>query len=144
MQLVKSIVRPVWCADQAGPFPTTPYPGRSRQPEGEPARLARQDLRDGAAKVLTRCHPADGRARDQGVTNCPNAVLHPWLERELAAILAGIPDSDPAVESTIRRSWERWQDGLTIKPTLLEELPPLRMLLVLDNLAGASPPANFP
>jgi hypothetical protein len=25
---------------------------------------------------------------------------------------------------------------LTVKPTLLSELPPLRMLLVLDNLAG--------
>ena len=40
-----------------------------------------------------------------------------------------------------RRSWERWQDGLTIKPTLLSVLPPLRMLLVLDNLAGHKTPA---
>ncbi len=42
---------------------------------------------------------------------------------------------------TIHGSWQRWQDGLTIKPTLLTELPPLRMLLVLDNLAGHKTPA---
>src|ERR1700754_4562113 len=31
--------------------------------------------------------------------------------------------------------------GSSAKPTLLEELPPLRMLLVLDNLAGHKTPA---
>ena len=36
--------------------------------------------------------------------------------------------------------WERWQEGLSIKPTLLAELPPLRMLLVLDNLASHKTP----
>jgi hypothetical protein len=128
---------PVWCTDQAGPFQTTPYPGRSWRPAGEPARLPHEYLRDGTAKVLTLFHPADGRARVQGVTSCPNAVLHPWLKREPAAILAGMPEP----EATIRRPWERWQDGLTLKPTLPEELPPLRMLLVLDNLAGHKAPA---
>jgi hypothetical protein len=70
------------------------------------------------------------------VTSCPNAVLNPWLKRELAAILAGMPEPNAVAETGSRRSWERWQDGLPIKPTLLSELPPLRMLLVLDNLAG--------
>jgi hypothetical protein len=32
--------------------------------------------------------------------------------------------------------WERWQEGLSIRFTLPEDLPPLRMLLALDNLAG--------
>ena len=35
-----------------------------------------------------------------------------------------------------RAAWERWQQGLVVKPTLPELLPPLRMLLVLDNLTG--------
>ncbi len=35
---------------------------------------------------------------------------------------------------------ERWQAGLAVKPTLPTELPPLRMLLVLDNLAGHKTP----
>jgi DDE superfamily endonuclease len=132
---------PVWCTDQAGPFQTMPYPGRSWRPAGEPAHLPHEYLRDGTAKVLTLFHPADGRVRVQGATSCPNAVLHPWLKRELVAILAGVPEPDAVAVATIRRSWERWQDGLTIKPTLLEELPPLRMLLVLDNLAGHKTPA---
>jgi hypothetical protein len=37
-------------------------------------------------------------------------------------------------------SLPRWQRGLTVKPTLAQRLPPLRMLLVLDNLAGHKTP----
>ena len=74
----------VWCTDQAGPFQTVPHPGQSWRPEGEPARQPHEYLRDGTAKVLTLFHPADGQVRLEGVTACPNAVLHPWLKRELA------------------------------------------------------------
>jgi hypothetical protein len=158
----------VWCADQAGPFQTVPQPGPSWQPECEPARQPHEYLRDGTAKVLTLFHPADGRVRLEGATSCPNAVLHPWLRRELSAILEGLPsppasadvapagaadvapagaaDVAPAGAADVappasadvatRVAWERWQDGLTVKPTLPPELPPMRMLLVLDNLAG--------
>jgi DDE superfamily endonuclease len=128
---------PVWCADQAGPFQTMPYPGPSWQPECEPARQPHEYLRDGTAKVLTLFHPADGRVRLEGVTSCPNAVLHPWLRRELSAVLGGLPAAAaPPADAAAHLAWERWQDGLTVKPTLPSELPPLRMLLVLDNLAG--------
>ncbi len=127
---------PVWCADQAGPYQTIPYPGRSWRPVGDPARQPHEYLRDGTAKILTLFHPADGRVRSEGVTSCPNAVLHPWLKRELADILAAMPDPPAEPATGWRAAWERWQEGLTVKPTLLSELPPLRMLLVLDNLAG--------
>ena len=80
----------VWCADQAGPFQTVPQPGPSWRPEGEPARQPHEYLRDGTAKVLTLFHPADGRVRLEGVTTCPNAVLHPWLQvASCPPILAG-------------------------------------------------------
>ncbi len=87
--------------------------------------------------------PADGKVRLGGVTTCTNAVLHPWLKRELAVVLASTPkpQAKAATTEVSRKTWERWQDGLTIKPTLLPELPPLRMLLVLDNLAGHKTPA---
>jgi len=85
--------------------------------------------------VLTLLHPADGRGRVEGVTNCPNGVLHPWLKRELSAILAGLPEVPPTAKAS-RAQWQRWQEGLSVKPTLSAELPPLRMLLVLDNLTG--------
>jgi hypothetical protein len=132
----------VWCCDQAGPFQTMPYPGVSWQPEGQPARRSHDYLRNGTAKVLTLLHPADGRVRVEGATTCPNAVLHGWLKRELSAILAELPApreppaGDAVAAAAARAAWERWQAGLTVKPTLLAELPPLRMLLVLDNLAG--------
>jgi hypothetical protein len=133
----------VWCTDQAGPFQTVPYPGQSWRPEGDPARLPHEYLRAGTAKILTLFHPADGHVRLHGVTTCPNTVLHGWLKRELTAILAELP-TPPAPsaqdEAAVRTAWERWQEGLTVKPTLLSKLPPLRMLLVLDNLAGHKTP----
>jgi hypothetical protein len=130
----------VWCTDQAGPYQTVPYAGQSWRPEGDPARLPHEYLREGTAKALTLFRPADGHARVEGVTACPNAVLHPWLKRELAAILAAMPDPPAEPATGWRAAWERWQEGLAIKPTLLSELPPLRMLLVLDNLAGHKTP----
>ena len=74
---------PVWCTDQAGPYQTIPYAGQSWRPEGRPARQPHEYLRDGTAKALTLFRPADGHVRLKGVTACPNAVLHPWLKREL-------------------------------------------------------------
>jgi DDE superfamily endonuclease len=134
---------PVWCTDQAGPFQTVPYPGQSWRPDGAPARQPHEYRRDGTAKVLTLFRPADGRVRIKGVTSCPNPVLHGWLKQELAAVLAAMPTPPARAIATVaevRTAWERWQEGLTVKPTLLGELPPLRMLLVLDNLAGHKTP----
>jgi hypothetical protein len=131
---------PVWCTDQAGPYQTVPYAGQSWRPQTRPARLPHEYLRDGTAKALTLFHPADGHVRLHGVTACPNAVLHPWFKRELADILAAMPAPAPAPATGWRPAWERWQEGLSIKPTLPEEPSPLRMLLVLDNLAGHKTP----
>ena len=125
----------VWCEDEAGPFQAIPHPGPSWQPEGHPARQPHEYIRNGTAKVLTRFHPADGRVRVEGMTTCPNAVLHPWLERELTAILATLPDPPPTADVS-RATWERWQAGLSQPITRPAELPALRVLLVLDHLAG--------
>lgn len=130
----------MWCADQAGPFPTMPHEGASWGPEGEPARLPHEYVRNGTAKVLTLFHPATGTVRLEGVTTCPNSVLHPWLQRELSDILAGLPSPAPTAASS-RKAWEQWQAGLTVRITLPAELPPLRLLLVVDNLAGHKTPA---
>jgi hypothetical protein len=105
-------------------------------------RYAATYLRQGTAKLLTLFHPADGQVRVQGVTHCPNAVLHPWLKRELSAILAQLPPPSPALDAlTTQQMWQRWQQGLSHRFTLPAQLPPLRLLLVLDNLAGHKTPA---
>lgn len=131
---------PVWCGDQAGPFPTMPHPGTSWEPQGEPARLPHEYIRNGTAKVMTLFHPATGTTRLEGTTTCPNVVLHPWLKRELSEILASLPAPTPTTDAS-RTAWERWQAGLKVRITLPAEPPPLRMLLVLDNLAGHKTPS---
>ena len=127
----------MWCCDEAGPFQTVPHPG-GISPEGDPARQPHEYMRNGTAKVLTLFHPADGRVRIEGVTTCPNAVLHPWLKRESSeSCRIGRPASHG---EGVAGAWQRWQAGLAVQPTLPAESPPLRMLLVLDNLAGHKTP----
>ena len=100
-------------------------------------RQPHEYIRNGTAKLMTVFHPASGQVRAKGVTSCPNIVLHPWLKQELSSILAALPaptlGMDPAV---IRSLWAEWYEGLSAPPTLPDDLPPLRMLLVQDNLAG--------
>ena len=75
----------------------------------------------------------------EGTTTCPNTVLHPWLKRELSAIRAELPALPPTADRS-RAAWERWPLGLKVRITLPEQLPPLRVLLELDNLVGHKTP----
>jgi len=131
----------VWTEDEAGPYQTLPYPGYHWH-EGEPLHYPHEYVREGTAKPASGgFEPATGEVRVKGVYQSTNAILHPWLEEELEAILAKLPEPTESLSPKLspeenRARWERWQEGLTVKITLPEELPPLRMLLVLDNLAG--------
>ena len=128
---------PVWTEDEAGPYQTRPYPGQHWHPADQPVRYPHEYVRAGTAKQLTLFHPASGEVRVKGVRQCPNAVLHPWLKAELTAILATLPEPTEVVSPADQRQrWTRWQEGLTVRISLPEELPPLRLLLVLDNLTG--------
>jgi len=131
-----------WTVDQAGPYGTRPYVGPSWQPEEHPARLPHEYVRQGTAKMLTLFHPATGEVRVTGVSSVTNDVLHGWLQEELTAILTTLPPpaDEPGGEER-RAQWARWQEDLTSKPTLPADPPPLRMLLVLDNLAGHRTPS---
>ncbi len=126
----------VWGMDEAGPYQAIPQPGRCWQPLTCPARYPHEYIRHGTAKLLTLFHPSTGTVRVKGVQNCPNAVLHAWLKQQLLTILAGLPSASLLEEDDLRASWERWQVGLTRKLTLPVDLPPLRLLLIMDNLAG--------
>lgn len=128
----------VWCEDEAGPYGTIPYPGASWQPESTPACYSHEYAREGTAKLITLFHPKTGEVRVKGVTNTRNTTLHEWLQTELTAILTTLPEPKPLTDPHANRlHWESWREGLTVKASLLSEaLPPLRLLLVMDNLAG--------
>ena len=126
----------VWNQDEAGPYQTKPYPGASWQPSGQPVRQAHEYIRSGTAKMLTLFHPRSGAVRIQGVTSATNAVLHPWLKAQCTAILDALPTPTVADTATPTALWQVWQQGLSQLIILPTALPPLRMLLVWDNLAG--------
>jgi transposase len=122
----------LWCQDEAGPYQTKPYPGESWEPWGEPARQPHEYVRNGTAKLLTLFRPATGTVRAKGVTSAPNAILHPWLTEELSAILAGLPAVTlPDEDRPEAARWKTWLGHAPRTP-----LPPLRVILIWDNLAG--------
>jgi hypothetical protein len=126
---------PVWCEDEAGPFQAIPQPGASWEPTGVPVRQPHEFIRGGTAKLLTLFRPATGLVRGEPVERTTNAILHPWLKRELAAILADTPRGEGAGEH-----WQAW-DTWGYAPERLARYtdtpaPAIRLLLVLDNLAG--------
>ena len=121
-----------WCQDEAGPYQTKPSPGESWEPIGKPARQPHAYVRDGTAKLLPLFRPATGAVRAKGVTSAANAVLHPWLEEELTAILAALPKvTTSEAERPAAARWETWLGRPPRQP-----VPPLRLILVWDNLAG--------
>ena len=131
----------VWCEDEAGPFQAVPHSGVSWQPRGRPATQPHEYIRGGTTKILTLFHPATGQVRLQSAACCTNAVLHPWLRERLSAILAELPPPVPSRDPAVTRAaWKVWQAGLTMPFTLPHDLPPLRLLLVWDNLTGHKTP----
>jgi hypothetical protein len=131
----------VVCQDEAGPYQTVPYAGPRWAPVGHPLCQPHAYLRLGTAKLLTLFRPATGHGQAQGVTACPNAVLHPWLKTAVLAVLAPLPEAAPIVDAEANRaSWTRWQAGLHVRITLPAALPRLRLLLIWDNLTGHHTP----
>lgn len=122
----------MWCQDEAGPYQAIPQPGESWEPQGKAACQPHEYIRGGTAKLLTLFHPATGMVRAKGVTSATNAVLHPWLREELEQVLAALPEV--TVPETERPPLARWATWLGHEPA--EPLPPLRAILVWDNLAG--------
>ena len=94
--------------------------------------------RGGTAKLLTLFRPATGEVRATGVLSAPNAVLHPWLQEELQAILDAL-DQEPLPvrvalpeDHLLQRTWQHWYWSYE-RP---KPVPPLRLILIWDNLAG--------
>ncbi len=120
-----------------GPIRPSRSLGRSSQPEGHPVLQPHEYERGGTAKLLTLFRPATGELRAKGVLSVTNAVLHPWLQGELTKVLAEIekthPQAElpPEAERPLCAQWETWLGHPPRRPLL-----PLRIVLVLDNLAG--------
>jgi hypothetical protein len=124
--------------DEAGPYQAIPQPGVSWQPEGHPALQPHEYERGGTAKLLTLFRPATGKIRAKGVVSVTNAVLHPWLKEQLSAVLAELEKKQP--QESLPPEEERpraaqWKTWLWPQESA-QGLPPLRIILVMDNLAG--------
>lgn len=119
----------VYCEDEAGPYQAIPQPGTSWRRHEQPVRQPHEYLRGGTAKLLSLFRPASGEYRALGVRQTTNALLHPRLKRELGAVLAALPPL--AATAGPERQWAFW---LGYEPRT--QLPPLRLILIWDNLAG--------
>jgi transposase len=123
----------LWCQDEGGPYQGIPQPGASWQSEGDPAHRPHQYLRGGTAKLLTLLRPTNGEVRAEAVERTTNAILHPWLKRELEAILERCPPAPSEIPEG--RRWQDWD--ISPNASQLDRVfPPVRVLLIWDNLAG--------
>jgi transposase len=125
------------CEDEAGPYQAIPQPGASWQAERHPDVQPHEYERGGTAKLLTLFRPTTGEIRATGVRSVTNAVLHPWLKEQLSAVLAEVEKQCPTeslpseAERPPAAQWETWLGHPARWPK-----PHLRIVLVLDNLAG--------
>jgi hypothetical protein len=95
-------------------------------------------VRNGTAKLLTLFCPRSGELRAKGVPAAPNAVLHPWLEQELTAVLDHLPPASSVTDRAVNHAaWEVWQHGLNKRITLPAALPVLRLLSEIFKLVVA-------
>jgi hypothetical protein len=133
--LAEHLGLPLWCEDEAGPHQTLPLPGYVWQLEGEPGRQGHQDIRGKTCTFLTVFRPATGELRATPVDQSTNAILHPWLKEKLDTMPKQCPPPPEALPEERRR-----QHGDPFpEASHLDRLnPPLRLLLILDNLAGHS------
>jgi transposase len=128
----------LWGEDEAGPYQAIPQPGACWQPIGKPALRPHEYIRGGTAKMLTLFRPATGVVRAQPVEQATNAVLHPWLKRELEAVLA---QETPVLDREgPGRQWSDWgwseEEVARFDPRPPAERSPVRIVLVWDNLKG--------
>ena len=113
--------------------PTRPSPSRGRAggrwagPRACPTSTSGGDGQ--AADAVPASHRRGPR---QGGDNTPNTVLHPWLQAELPGCWRRGPRGRRAGRERGRRA--RWATWLGREPRTT--LPPLRLILVWDNLAG--------
>jgi hypothetical protein len=88
--------------------------------------------------MMTLFRPSTGILNAKGVLSVTNAVLHPWLKAQLGEMLAEIEKKHPRAElppEAERAQYAQWKTWLWPQESA-EGLPPLRIILVLDNLAG--------
>ncbi len=90
--------------------------------EGRPARA--RTRRPLAGRPLAR---RTSRKEDLSVSMIRANVVGP--------VFVLPPMVTPSTERN-RAEWKSWQEGLSVRMTLPKELPPLRMLVVWDNLVG--------
>src|SRR5690242_17295541 len=122
-------------------MPPGPSQGRVGKKTGKANLQPHEYLRDGGAKLMTLFRPATGEVRAKGVLSVTNAVLHPWLQEQLLSILENEEETRkqedrqpaPLEHTEVAAACHQWENWLGWK--LSERYPPLRMLLIWDNLA---------
>ena len=90
---------------------------------------------------MTLFRPATGEVRAKGVPSVTNAVLHPWLQEQLLELLESMDSEEtkgqkpsPSLSQETLAHSHQWETWLGWK--LSDRYPPVRMILIWDNLAG--------
>lgn len=127
----------LWNQDEAGPYHALPHEGEHWHPAGTPRLLPHESQRGGTATLVTLFRPATGVVRAKGVLSAPTVVLHPWLTEPFLQEVEAIERRHPAetfpaeADRPVCTPWETW-----LGHPLQQPRPPLRIMLIWENLAG--------
>ena len=121
--------------DPIRPFPRLGRPGKRKDSQFDRTTNTSEGI---PPKLLTLFRPATGELRAEPVERTTNAILHPWLKAQLLAILEQCPPAPEVVPEG--RRWQDW-DIYPAAEQLDRFFPPVRMLLIWDNLAGHKSPS---
>src|ERR671933_27544 len=115
---------------RSGPLPNdslSGFPLASGRPSGPvPARIGVRGYGEAPEVVSSSQWPGAGQGGSEVLLRGAPSLARSRADRH--------PGDPPRGDVLV--CWERWQEGLSVWSTLPESLPPLRMLLVLDNLFG--------
>jgi hypothetical protein len=85
-------------------------------------------------------HPADGYGCVKDVPRTTNAIVQAWLKDHLLTTLATLSSAVPRSAYVERLRWKMWREGLQRTVTWPRQLPPLCILLIMDNLVDYKTP----
>jgi hypothetical protein len=94
----------IWVEDEVGPYQAIPQAGQGWCETGRPVCQPHEYVRGDTAKLFTLFHPPTGELRAKGMTSSTNRVLHPWLESELATVLATLPEPNSRIHPAHHRA----------------------------------------
>ena len=126
----------VWGMDEAGPYQAIPQPGTQWQPLVSQLGTRTSTCATAPPNCSPCFIPAPARCGSRACGTVPMRCYTPGSNSSYSPFWPACHQRQWCPKLTTAPPGNAGRLGLTSKPTLSADLPPLRLLLIMDNLAG--------